>query len=68
LWDQQGGVPGKGDYPLYADTAHSIELNAAVRVPEWDQTIRVMLEEDAVFTGAAVRYIDGRQTSLILIR
>ena len=35
LWDQQGGVPGRGDYPLHARTAHSIELNAALEVPEW---------------------------------
>jgi len=26
LWDQQGGVPGRGDYPLYPNTAYSIEL------------------------------------------
>ena len=68
LWDQQGGVPGKGDYPLYPNTAYSIELNAAVSIPEWDgQTVRVMLEEDAFFDGEAVRYIDGRQTELLLI-
>ena len=68
LWDQQGGVPGKGDYPLYPNTAYSIELNAAVPIPEWDgQTVRVMLEEDAFFDGEAVRYIDGRQTELLLI-
>lgn len=67
LWDQQGGVPGKGDYPLYANTAHSIELNAAVDLPEWDKEIRIMLEEDAFFDGQEVRYIDGRQKELLLI-
>jgi len=68
LWDQQGGVPGKGDYPLYANTAYSIELNAAVDIPEWDeQEILVKLEEDAFFDGDAVRYIDGRQKALHLI-
>lgn len=68
LWDQQGGVPGTGDYPLYPNTAHSIELNAAVTVPEWGgKEIRVMLEEDALFDGEAVRYLDGRQTELHLI-
>lgn len=68
LWDQQGGVPGRGDYPLYASTAHSIELNAAVSVPEWGgQSVRIMLEEDAFFDGTETRYIDGRQTELWLI-
>ncbi len=68
LWDQQGGVPGRGDYPLFPHTAHSIELNAAVPVPEWDgQTVRIMLEEDAYFDGERTWYIDGRQTRLWLI-
>ncbi len=68
LWDQQGGVPGRGDYPLFPNTAHSIELNAAVAVPEWGgQTVRFMLEEDAFFDGETVRYIDPRQEALLLI-
>jgi hypothetical protein len=68
MWDKQGGVPGTGDYPLYPNTAFSIELNAAVPIPEWDgQKVRVMLEQDAFFDGANVWYIDGRQTELHLI-
>ena len=69
LWDQQGGVPGRGDYPLQAATVHSIELNAAVAVPEWGgKKVRMMLEEDAYFDGETVAYLDGRQTELLLIR
>jgi Xaa-Pro aminopeptidase len=68
LWDQQDGVPGRGDVPLRPNTAHSIELNAAVEVPEWDgQEVLIRLEEDALFTGEAVRYLDGRQTEFYLI-
>lgn len=68
LWDQQDGVPGKGDYPLYANTAYSIELNVRTTVPEWgDQEVRIMLEEDAFFDGEKVWYIDGRQERLWLI-
>ena len=67
LWDQQGGVPIDGDYPLYENTAHSIELNAATYIKEWDKEIRIMLEEDAFFDGETVRYIDGRQTKLMTI-
>jgi Xaa-Pro aminopeptidase len=68
LWDQQGGVPGRGDYPLYPNTAHSIELNARVAIPEWGgQQIRVMLEEDAYFDGERVVYLDGRAEELLLI-
>ena len=68
MWDKQGGVPGTGDYPLHPNTAFSIELNAAVPVPEWDgQDVRIMLEQDAFFDGDHVWYIDGRQTALHLI-
>ncbi len=67
LWDQQGGVPGKGDYLLYANTAYSIELNCAVFIEEWDKEVRIMLEEDAFFDGKVVRYIDGRQTEIMTI-
>ncbi len=67
LWDQQGGVPGKGEYPLYPNTAHSIELNAEVSIPEWGRSIRIMLEEDALFDGEQVRFIDGRQERFYLV-
>lgn len=68
MWDQQNGVKGRGDYPLVADTAWSIELSALVPVPEWGgQTVRIMLEEDAFFDGKTVTYIDGRQVEFHLV-
>ncbi|QDK82307.1 aminopeptidase P family protein [Spirosoma sp. KCTC 42546] len=67
LWDQQKGVPGPGDYPLLANTAYSIELNAAVEIPEWKKVVRIMLEEDGFFDGQTFRYIDGRQTEIYTI-
>jgi hypothetical protein len=67
LWDQQKGVPGPGDYPLLANTAYSIELNAAVEIPEWKKVVRIMLEEDGFFDGKSFRYIDGRQTEIYTI-
>lgn len=67
LWDQQGGVPVKGDYPLYLNTAYSIELNNASYIEEWGKEIRIMLEEDAYFDETGVWYIDGRQTELMLV-
>ncbi|MCY4538013.1 MAG: M24 family metallopeptidase [Chloroflexi bacterium] len=68
LWDRQEGVPGVGDYPLYDDTAYSIELNVVRSIPEWDgQDLRIMLEEDAVLTNGAMRWLDGRQESFYLI-
>lgn len=68
LWDMQGGVPGKGDYPLFDSTCYSIELNIHDNVPEWDnQSVRIALEEDAVLHQGQVRWLNGRQTTFHLI-
>ena len=67
MWDSQDGVPVHGDYPLHLNTAYSIELNAASFLPEWNREIRIMLEEQAIFTARGVGYMDGRQTRLHLI-
>jgi hypothetical protein len=65
----QGGVPGAGDYPLFVDTVHSIELNVRAAVPEWNgEEIRIALEQDAAFTRSGPVFLDRRQTELILIR
>ncbi|AYQ32175.1 M24 family metallopeptidase [Runella sp. SP2] len=67
MWDQQQGVPGTGDYPLFQNTAYSIELNAAVEIPEWKKTIRIMLEEDGYYNANGFRYLDGRQKEMFTI-
>lgn len=67
MWDMQNGVPGTGDYPLYPNTAYAIELNNRVFVPEWNKEVRIMNEQNAVFDGKKVYYLDGRQKSLLLI-
>ena len=67
MWDSQGGVPVTGDYPLHLNTAYSIELNASVFIKEWGKDVRIMLEEEAFFDENGVRYIDGRQTDLIIV-
>jgi hypothetical protein len=67
MWDKQGGVPFTGEYPMHYKTAYSIELNVTVPIAEWKKDIRIMLEEDGYFDETGFRYIDGRQTELILI-
>lgn len=68
LWDAQQGVPGQGDYELFDNTCHAVELNIRQAVPEWGgQEVRIALEEDAVFTGGAVYFLDNRQTKLHLV-
>ena len=67
LWDQQEGVPVNGDYPVYPNTAYSIELNNTVHLDSWGKDVRIMLEEDGFWDGETFRYINGRQEELYLV-
>lgn len=67
MWDQQEGVPGTGDYPLYENTVYAIELNTEVEIPEWGKSIRIMLEEAGFWGKDGFRYVNQRQNDLILI-
>jgi Xaa-Pro aminopeptidase len=69
MWDNQKNTVGAGDYPLYPNTAYSIELNAAVSIPEWNgKVIRIMLEQDGFWDGKKFKYIDGRQETIYPIQ
>jgi hypothetical protein len=67
--DAPENTRARGQYPLFLNTAYSIEFSATTSAAEWDgQDVRIGYEEDAVFTAAGCRFIDGHQTSLLLIR
>lgn len=68
MWDMQNGVPGSGDYKMNSNTCYSIELNALYNLKEWDQPVRVALEQNGFFNGTSFNYIDGRQTQIISIK
>jgi len=69
MWDSQGGVPVRGDYPLHKNTSYAIELNVTVNIPEWQKDIRIMLEEAGFFGGNnKFKYIVKRQTAIKPIR
>jgi Xaa-Pro aminopeptidase len=69
LEDAPENSRARGEYPLYLNTAYSIEFSATTIVPEWgNQDVRIGYEEDAVFTAEGCRFIDGHQTALLLIR
>jgi Xaa-Pro aminopeptidase len=68
MWDMQNGVPGSGDYTMYANTCYSIELNATHTLVGWDKPVRVALEQNGIFNGSSFEYIDGRQTKIHAIQ
>ncbi len=67
MWDSQGGVKGRGDYPLFENTAYSIELFAATEVKEWGKIVRIMLEEDGVYGSDGFYFLDGRMEEILTI-
>lgn len=69
MWDAQEGVmKDDGDnYPLNPNTVYAIELNTTVTIPEWKRDIRIMLEEAGFYGENGFRYVNGRQTKLMLI-
>lgn len=68
FWDDQR-PSDRGTGKVRPNTAWSIELNNTYAVPEWrGQRVPFRLEEDAYFDGREVRYLNGRQTRLHLIR
>ncbi len=64
FWDKQSGDE-RGEYPIHADTAWSIELAAYAPVPEWGgQEVQFRAEENAFYDGRRVRFLDGRQIGI----
>jgi len=68
LWDKQGGVEGSGDYPLYDNTAYSLELNAKVYVESMGGEIPIAMETDILYKGGKVYYLAGRQTEFHVVK
>ena len=67
MWDAQQGVPFNGDHPLQYNTVYAIELNTKVFIEEWNKEIRIMLEEAGFYGKNGFRYVNGRETEIILI-
>jgi len=67
-WDEQGRVPGAGDYPVHVDTVYALELAVRRPVPEWGgQCVRLGLEQGIALTTAGVEYLDVRRNDLVLV-
>ncbi len=59
------GPSARGDYPIYNNTAYSLELNAKVPVPEWDgEVLMCCLETDILFSDNKATFLAPRQEKL----
>jgi len=70
LWDQQSGVPGRGDVRIFPGTWFSIELESKTALTEWGgQKLQVALEEDAVVDEQGKgSWVLKRQTEYHLVK
>ena len=66
----QQGVPGlQGTYPLFNNTMYSLELNATIHLPEWNDDAFVFpLETDIIFANGKAVFAKERQTEFHVIR
>jgi Xaa-Pro aminopeptidase len=67
-WEQVNNV-GRGDVKLAPWTCFTCELSVTSPIPEWGGAdFRLPLEQDVVFTGEKLIFLDGRQTRFHLVR
>ncbi len=64
---EQGCCPSDGDVRVISNGCFTMELSVEGHVPEWDETVRLPVEEVVAFTPTGVRPLDGRQTNFFLI-
>ncbi|KAJ3414986.1 hypothetical protein HDV05_005817 [Chytridiales sp. JEL 0842] len=65
----QDGVPILGDIPIFNNMWYSIELQSNVPIPEWGGQIANFRQEEEMYIDkfGKTRWVDGRQSSLLLV-
>jgi Xaa-Pro aminopeptidase len=68
LYDQQTGVPGRGDLPVVDRTMISFEMFLECELAEWSgQRVKLATEQIIAFADGAVHFLGGRQREWHLI-
>jgi Xaa-Pro aminopeptidase len=67
-WEQKNTGP-RGEVKLVPNSCFTVELSVNRPVPEWGgKDVRFRFEQDIVFTGESVYFLDGRQTMFHIIK
>jgi len=67
-WEQVNTGP-RGEVKLVPNSCFTVELSINRPVPEWSgKDVRFRFEQDIVFTGDSVYFLDGRQTKFHVIK
>ena len=66
---EQADTGARGEVKLVPNSCFTVELSVNRPVPEWGGLdVRFRFEQDIVFTGTHVHYLDGRQTTFHVIK
>ncbi len=66
-WEQVKN-PGRGDVKLVDNSCFTAELSVDMPIPEWNgRDLRLAIEQDVIFTGGRVHFLNGRQTAFHLV-
>lgn len=69
LPEEQVNTGGRGDVALVPMSAFVAELSVGYPVPEWKGRLLTLgIEQDVVYTGPGVVFLNGRQTAFHVIR
>ncbi|WP_409291914.1 M24 family metallopeptidase [Peribacillus sp. SCS-37] len=62
LYDLQGNVPVRGEYPVRDQTCYAMEFNITCFVQEWNQEVTLFMEESTAFAAGRLGFLTSRQT------
>lgn len=69
LYDNQGFVPGSGEWKLHNNTCYALELNVTEAIPEWEgQDICFMMEETICFTEGQTFFMDEERDQILFVK
>ncbi|WP_409294637.1 M24 family metallopeptidase [Peribacillus sp. SCS-26] len=65
LYDLQGNVPVRGEYPVRDKTCYAMEFNITCFVQEWNQEVTLFMEESTAFADGRLCFLTSRQTEFL---
>lgn len=67
--EEQVFLKVSGEHKLYKNTTYALEFSVSATVQEWkNESLRLGVEDDIIFSGGKASFVDGRQEKLYLIR
>lgn len=69
LYNQQGFIKGRGEYPLYPNTCYALELNIKCMIPEFsNKEVAMFSEETICFDGEKCYYLAKGREAIYFVK